>query len=137
MKNKYFKIFLLAFSFVLFLSGKGYASSIPGRFSVNMPIPSWYRRDSELIRQTNGAINVLLAYFGTQEELPRRTRAEKGIRSVLTDEEDWPSGIVAFREREEVINEEYKNALKAKKDIPLHQANKKDFINIKKQFGIE
>jgi hypothetical protein len=137
MKNKYFKIFLLALSLIFLLKEKGYASSIPSHFSVNMQIPSWYRRNDALITRTNNVINVLLAYFGTQEELPRRAKIETGIRAMLANERDWPSAVIAFKERGEVIDVKYNEAIKTGEKLPLHQANKEDFAKIKEQFGIK
>ncbi|MDR0571816.1 MAG: hypothetical protein LBG48_03125 [Rickettsiales bacterium] len=103
-----------------------------------MPIPSWYRRNEKLIDQANSAINILLlAHYGIDKDPRQKEIAERGMRAVLASERDWPSAVIAFKEIEKSINEDYEKALKTRKNIPLHQSNKDDLVKIKRQFGVK
>ncbi|MDR1499026.1 MAG: hypothetical protein LBS34_01930 [Rickettsiales bacterium] len=116
-----------------------YARPIPSSLSVNMKIPSWYKRNDVLIGKVHGTINVLLAHYGTDERLEVRAKIDGGIRRMLANEKDWPTAIIAFKEREETIMTEYEEVIsgKRKESLRLYEAQVRDIQAIKEQFGIK
>jgi hypothetical protein len=104
-----------------------------------MNIPSWYRRDEEDISYVNGALNVLVAHYGTNDRVEDRKGYAREIQDILNDKNEWPSAIIAFREREEDMRTKHNKATKEKNErgVLTQELNLRNIAAVKKQFGIK
>jgi hypothetical protein len=132
MKHNYLKALIVPFCFI----SNCWASS---GFSVDMQIPSWYKRNEKAITYVEKAAYTLTALYGTQREVPLQMRARDAIKSVLENKKEWPSAVIAFKEGETRVITEYNEVKRGvrKESLQTHEAMVKGFAAVKRDFGIK